>query len=650
MPPKKAATPKPAAAPVPTKGRLKAALRKPAAADAPAPDAAAPDDAGAGVRLLPLSALAASDLNPRKSFDHDDLVELAASIAAQGLLQNLVVRADPDAPGRFRLVAGERRFRALHLLAEDGRWNADAATVPVRVVDADDGQHLALAILENLQRKDINPMEEADGFARLHDLDAERWSTAAIAAAIGATQRHVQQRLALVARLGPDAKEALREGAITVSEARAMTAAAPEVQAVVVHRIRDEVMDRGADAVRDALSDQTFLARHALFGRLEYNGPIVEDPDSGEPVFTDMVQVRILQMQAVDARAAELRAAGCFVVVVDKCWHAPTAHDWNLREQGLVPWPEATPLPDGAQRAAVLAVMRADLSVVELRDVAKMAKAKAVAAERAAAAAVDPVAAIGTGERIWCRNARTRALQHALFDLDGRRTLTAHLCMALMGAPDALLAVRPTHLDPDTRTVAPRVAAVFDRFHAFVAGRAERHGLKTGPLADPDDREPWPRILGDAAFVLGCLGALPPGDLDDLAAALLAARAGTWVGDAVPGDGDWGPKALGDKWPALAAADALGLEAAGGHELLAEDFLAKLDARRLDALAWAVGYLSGDLGGPGTGWAKAGTGQKRAVLADWIAANRPDHLPPQMRFLSSSAMAAAIRGAGPAAD
>jgi hypothetical protein len=195
--------------------------------------------------------------------------------------------------------------------------------------------------------------------------------------------------------------------------------------------------------------------------------------------------------------------------------------------------------------------------------------------------------------------------------------------------------------------VAPRVAAVFDRFRAFVADRAARHGLKTGPLADPDDREPWPRILGDAAFVLGCLGALPPGDLDDLAAALLAARAGTWVGDAVPGDGDWGPRALGDKWPALAAADALGLTAAGGPEILGDDYLAKLDAGRLDALARAVGYPNDHRD---DAWHRATAKQRRVWLGQWIAANPPATLPPLLCFGTSAAMAAALRDAAAPAD
>jgi ParB/RepB/Spo0J family partition protein len=186
------------------------------------------------IRLLALDWLVPSSLNPRRTFDAEALQQLADSIAADGLLQNLVVRPLPahlpvGDSGMFQVIAGERRYRALCLLRDALLWNADAPVIPCRVVEADDVEVRAIALLENLQRADLSPLEEAQAFDALRRLDAERWTTAAIAERIHRSQRFVQQRLALL-NLDDPARDALAEGRIGIEQARSLSSEPPERQ------------------------------------------------------------------------------------------------------------------------------------------------------------------------------------------------------------------------------------------------------------------------------------------------------------------------------------------------------------------------------------------------------------------------------------
>jgi ParB/RepB/Spo0J family partition protein len=182
-----------------------------------------------------------SSLNPRRDWDSDDakeaLAELAESIAADGLLQNLVVRADAKTEGwvRFRdqsgallplyeLVAGERRFRAISRLIADGRWPEDQP-IPVKIVDLDAAGHARVALIENLKRKDLKPLEEARAFAALRLGDAPM-TTAEIAEAINSTQRLVQQRLQLL-ELSEADQDLLDRGLLTIEQARQKIANKP---------------------------------------------------------------------------------------------------------------------------------------------------------------------------------------------------------------------------------------------------------------------------------------------------------------------------------------------------------------------------------------------------------------------------------------
>lgn len=291
--------------------------KKKAAAKKPAPKKVKPQTAPPPVAaatpgelaVIDLASIHPSPLNPRKTFDDVATAELAESIAANGVLQNLVVRRRPV--GGFEIVAGERRYRALTVLADSSRWDRRAALIPVRIVDGDDATVRAIALLENLQRLDVPPMEEAEAFAALHAIDAALWSTAAIAARIGKTQRYVQQRLALTQKLDDKVKDALRAGEIDLTHARALTVADPKVQRDALDKIKagfGGYVD--ADRLSDAMMGKLPLVSKAPFPVERYTGEIVEGPKpygarDGRR-FLDVEQFKALQKVVVEQKRLAL--------------------------------------------------------------------------------------------------------------------------------------------------------------------------------------------------------------------------------------------------------------------------------------------------------------------------------------------------------
>jgi ParB family transcriptional regulator, chromosome partitioning protein len=138
-------------------------------------------------RDLPLSLLSESTTNPRRQFDEASLKELAETIRTQGVLSPLLVR--PKDEVNFEIVFGARRYRAAQM--------AEAATVPVRIKYMTDAEVLEAQLIENLQRRDVHPMEEAEGYKRLLTLDEPKYSVEQIAAKVGKTPVYIAQRLKL---------------------------------------------------------------------------------------------------------------------------------------------------------------------------------------------------------------------------------------------------------------------------------------------------------------------------------------------------------------------------------------------------------------------------------------------------------------------
>jgi len=153
-----------------------------------------------GAQLIDITRLAPNPFQPRKEFDEDKLRELTLSIKQAGVLQPLLVRQAPDDEGRYQIAAGERRYRAGHL--------AGLLALPCIVRDLDDDAMETLALLENIQREDLNPIDEAEAYKRL--MDRRSFSLRDMAAYIHKSHEHVAQRLRLLD--SPDIVAVVRAG------------------------------------------------------------------------------------------------------------------------------------------------------------------------------------------------------------------------------------------------------------------------------------------------------------------------------------------------------------------------------------------------------------------------------------------------------
>jgi ParB family transcriptional regulator, chromosome partitioning protein len=180
-------------------GRGLAALLGDAKADTP------------GIRNLPIGDLEPGPFQPRQAFPEGPLQELAASIRSQGLLQPILVRTNPDLPGRFQIVGGERRWRAAQLVP--------LHEVPVLIRDLSDRDALAAALVENLQRQDLDPLEEAQGYQRL--LGEFGLTQEALGEVVGKSRSHVANTLRLLG-LPSEIRAMVRAGRISAGHARAL--------------------------------------------------------------------------------------------------------------------------------------------------------------------------------------------------------------------------------------------------------------------------------------------------------------------------------------------------------------------------------------------------------------------------------------------
>ncbi len=160
---------------------------------------------------LPVEKIQRGRYQPRRNFDEDKLRELADSIGAQGMVQPIVVRAVEN--GMHEIIAGERRWRAAQL--------AGLADVPVVVKEVDDQTAMAMALIENIQRDDLNPLEEAIALHRL--LDEFGLTHQQVAQAVGKSRTTVTNLIRLL-DLNPDVKALVDQGALEMGHARALLA------------------------------------------------------------------------------------------------------------------------------------------------------------------------------------------------------------------------------------------------------------------------------------------------------------------------------------------------------------------------------------------------------------------------------------------
>lgn len=182
---------------------LMADVEQPVATDAAAPST--PDSS------VPIETVHPNPDQPRRRFEQSDLDDLASSVAEKGIIQPLIVRAHPSKSGEYEIVAGERRWRA----AQQAKLHA----VPVVVRDFSDTEVLEVAIIENIQRASLNPIEEALGFQQL--MDRFQRTQEQMATALGKSRSYIANNLRLL-NLPEDVRAMLSDGRLTTGHARAL--------------------------------------------------------------------------------------------------------------------------------------------------------------------------------------------------------------------------------------------------------------------------------------------------------------------------------------------------------------------------------------------------------------------------------------------
>jgi ParB family chromosome partitioning protein len=214
-------------------------------------DETAVADSGRKPRRAPIENLQPNPRNPRRLFTDDELDELAGSIRERGIIQPIVVRALKG--DNFEIIAGERRWRAAQ--------RAGLHDVPIAVVEANDAQSLEYAIIENVQRADLNPIEEASGYLALMD-DFNR-TQEEVAQIVGKSRPHIANTIRLL-KLSEPVKQLVRAGKISAGHARLLVGQ-PNAE-LIAHEIIDKgwsVRDLEADMRKDVAGQLRDMRREA---------------------------------------------------------------------------------------------------------------------------------------------------------------------------------------------------------------------------------------------------------------------------------------------------------------------------------------------------------------------------------------------------
>jgi ParB family transcriptional regulator, chromosome partitioning protein len=226
-------------------------------------------------RVVPIEQVHASPLNPRKSFREEELQELAASLRQKGLIQPIITR--PDAAGGFEIVAGERRWRAAQI--------AGFTTLPIIVRDLTDQDMMEAAIIENVQRADLNPIEEAAGYNEL--IQRYQYTQEQLAEVIGKSRSHLANTLRLL-KSTDIVQSMVLDGRISAGHARALVGR--DDADVLAQRIVDQALSvRDIEALVQKIERGTAEAAAPLKPSRE------KDPDTVavEKEFADALGLKV---------------------------------------------------------------------------------------------------------------------------------------------------------------------------------------------------------------------------------------------------------------------------------------------------------------------------------------------------------------------
>lgn len=542
--------------------------------------------------------------NPRRHFEADALREMAVSVAEKGVLSPLLVRPRPDGGAGYELIAGERRWRGVGLAIEALSLAADYP-IPVIVHPCDDREALQIAMVENLQRRDMTALEEAEGYAAMVEMGD---TPADIERRLGVNRRTIQKRLRILAGTTPQVRAALEDGTLSVEQANVLAAYCPKSKQ---NATIDEIK-RGHFAttkqLKHGILETHIPASAALFDPAAYTGEWIEDEDQpGERYFADAARFRALQDKAIKAKTAELEGKYPWVKIIDRS-KFEHFYSWEYDQRPKHKLAGAVMIID-ANRAVTL-----HLDMVRNSDL----EAERKAAARAATATPDaPVEPTTKAHNSHAHRRKTAALQNALAAAPMMAVRAA--CLALM---KHAYAVRIT---PDAAPVIDDAGFPRAVIEAELPALSEACGKKLSI----DDcgvgcERAWER--GDAVGLWRALVAMPDERIMALFAALIALRTGSFDG--------YAPE-LGDQPSVVAMADSLGL-VGHEHEVGLTLQIGDLDGLRKSTLldiADAVG-LDGRDGDKTVGGLK-----ERINAAAW-----GNYVLPSLRFGSAQAIEAMLKG------
>ena len=237
--------------------------------------------------MVPVEKVHPNPEQPRRSFDAEQLQDLANSIAARGIIQPLIVRANPRRPGEYEIVAGERRWRAAQM--------AQLHEVPVLVRDFNDTEVLEVAIVENIQRADLNPVEEATGYNQLmHKFGHTQEKLAEV---LGKSRSHIANSVRLL-NLPEEVLAYLREGKLSSGHARALITA--EDPAALARRVIQKNL-----SVRDTEKLAKTGIRPDAATEAKPKRPTPDDKDADTRALEDDLSANLTMKVRIDHRPGQ---------------------------------------------------------------------------------------------------------------------------------------------------------------------------------------------------------------------------------------------------------------------------------------------------------------------------------------------------------
>jgi ParB/RepB/Spo0J family partition protein len=454
-------------------------VTRPRTVAAPTAPPEQPSGAGGTTAKALFRELVHSPLNPRRRHDAEAEQQLADNIAEQGLIEPLVVRQVPIrkffAHGKlrdgteqatiFEIVAGERRCRAIGRNIASGRW-PENRPIDIIIRQLNDKQHVEHALSENMLRHHLDPIEEAEGFAKLREMGDKEPD---IARRLGISERMVWRRLRLLG-LDEEWREALSARKVTQAEANAVADAPADLQISILTEILSDPNDRSRrhpSTLRARVTSGLPRVEWAVFERERYDGPLLrnEEDEQDAGCFGDVEQFKRLQEEAIGDLTQKMAAEGgwAFVERVGADWHRHWQFGGETRDA----------------KAGLLVEVTPDLARVTLRENYVPIPAPALLGDAAEGAPAGEQPEISSGRYVsraqlgTVRAAKTRSLQEEVARYS--HLAQSLVCLALLGGPEIMIR-RFYHPERQDELLAQRIQdslpAGFEPFDGFMV-RAE---------------------------------------------------------------------------------------------------------------------------------------------------------------------------------